>query len=106
MGVAIVAGCVWCGACVAFRVRAGCFGRFENLDELAGGGVRGGSLGIAGVEEPGSFEGEKVGFGDGVDSFGFRPSCIKPGGGRRERVFFRGSRCGRINSGWLRPRCR
>ena len=47
---AIVTGCVWFGACVAFRVRAG----FENLDELAGGGIRGGSLGIVDAEEPGS----------------------------------------------------
>ena len=57
-------------------MRAGCFGRFEDLDELSGGGVRGGSFGIAGAEErrEASFKREKVGFWDGVDSFGFRTS--------------------------------
>ena len=60
---------VWRLCCVG----AGCFGRFEDLDELSGGGVRGGSFGIAGAEEPGRFDREKVGFRDGVDRFGFRP---------------------------------
>jgi hypothetical protein len=47
------------------------------LDEFAGGGVRGGSLGVTGTEEAGGFEGEEVRFGDGVDSFGFCPSRIE-----------------------------
>jgi len=47
------------------------------LDKFAGGGVGGGSLGVAGAEEAGGFKREKVGFGNGVDSFGFCPSRIK-----------------------------
>ena len=74
---AIIAGCVWCGACVARCVRAGCFGRFEDLDELSGGDVRCGSFGIAGAEEPGRFDREEVGFGNRVNRFGFRPSSVE-----------------------------
>ena len=100
MGVAVTAGFVWCGACVAFCVRAGCFGRFKDLDELSSGGVRGGSFGIASAEELGGFEGEKVGFGDGVDGFGFRPGCVKEKEDVEREFFMGGGRCG-----WVRDGC-
>ena len=49
----------------------------ESLDEFAGGGVWGRSLGVAGAVEAGGFEREEVGFGDGVDSFGFCPGRVE-----------------------------
>ena len=96
---AIVSGCVWCGACVARCVRVVCFGRFEDLDELSGGDVRCGSFGIAGAEEPGRFDREEVGFGNGVDRFGFCPSSVEEVENVERELFVCGSRCGGVRDG-------